>query len=635
MEPRRIASGAIATLLVALSTSSAVSTQGRQGKPAALPVEVSGVLSVVFADDFDNRHAELHYSVRDDLSGREYRLEFERGVPKNLRAGARVRVRGNAAQSTIFLAAADGSGVTVEGLDSPLPSTNGNRTIVMVANFRDAAVPCSVQAIKDSMFTDPNGRSVAALYRECSLGRVNLTGDVVGPFTIDYASTDPCDVAAWTDAIESQAATAGVEFANYAHRVYVLPESSCAAAGYGALGGTPTRAWIFRCAIVGVFAHEIGHNFGFYHAATPGTEYNDATDTMTIGYNMLMGLNAPHRQQLGWHGSEGVKRVTESGSYVLAPLSLDPLTVAAPQILMFKKPDTDDYYYLSYRLPVGFDKNIDSTFHERVSVHQYKGDGSSTKTYRLAGLTDGATFTDAANGISVTMTSHGSTGATVSISLPAAASEPVPPAVSATPWSQTGEPGATRSYTLAVTNRNAPSSTTANFDLTSVAPPGWQASLSAQRLTLAAGETGHAQLTLSSPQSASPGEYHTSVQVRDSAQSAPPASTDVTLTLSPASDTTAPSAPARVQASVAQKSKQVTVSWTASSDNVQVAGYRVWRNGTMVALSASTRWTDPSTPTGATYTYSVEAYDAAGNVSARSGNAVVTLGGGGGGGRKK
>ena len=40
------------------------------------------------------------------------------------------------------------------------------------------------------------------------------------------------------------------------------------------------------------------------------------------------------------------------------------------------------------------------------------------------------------------------------------------------------------------------------------------------------------------------------------------------------------------------------------------------------------------TPAGATYTYSVEAYDAAGNVSAPSGNAVVTLGGGGGG-RKK
>jgi uncharacterized membrane protein len=132
--------------------------------------------------------------------------------------------------------------------------------------------------------------------------------------------------------------------------------------------------------------------------------------------------------------------------------------------------------------------------------------------------------------------------------------------------------------------------------LTSAAPAGWTAALSAQRLTLAPGETGHAQLTLASPQTANPGEYHSSVHVRDSAQAAQAASTDVTLTLAAATtDTTPPSAPLNVQGSFSQKSKQVTVSWAAASDNVQVTGYRVWRNGTMVALSASTRWTDAST----------------------------------------
>jgi hypothetical protein len=388
--------------------------------------------------------------------------------------------------------------------------------------------------------------------------------------------------------------------------------------------------------VIGVFAHEVGHNLGMYHAATPGTEYDDATDPMTVGYNMLIGVNAPHRQQLGWHSGQSVKLVTESGSYNLAPLSADPTTVASPQILMLKKPDTNDYYFLSYRLPIGFEKNIDWSFHQRVSVHQYKGDGSSTKTYRLTGLADGETFSEAGNGISVTMTSHDSGGAAVSITLPAPAAEPVPPAVSATPVSQTGEPGAIRSYTVAVTNQNAPSSPNASFDLTSAAPAGWTASLSSQRLTLAPGETGHAQLTLSSPPTSTPGEYRSAVQVRDSAQAGPMASTEVTLTLAAATDTTPPSPPSDVQASFSQKSKQITVSWAAASDNVQVTGYRVWRNGTMVALSASTKWTDPSTAAGVAYTYVVEAYDAAGNVSAASSSVVATTGnGGGGGGRKK
>jgi NPCBM-associated, NEW3 domain of alpha-galactosidase len=371
-----------------------------------------------------------------------------------------------------------------------------------------------------------------------------------------------------------------------------------------------------------------------YHAATPGTEYDDATDPMTVGYNWLMGVNAPHRQQFGWHSAEGLKLVTESGTHTLAPLASDPSTVSSPQILMLKKPDTNEYYYLSYRLPIGFDRNIDSSFHGLVSVHQYKGDGSSTKTFRLSGLSDAGTFGDSVNGITVTMTSHDSAGATVSVTLPAAAAEPVPPAVSATPAAQTGEPGSARSYTLAVTNRNAASRPAATFDLTSVAPSGWNASLSAQRLTLASGETGHAQLTLAAPQTASLGEYHSSVQVTDAAQPAQAASTDVTLTLAPATDRTPPSAPANVQSSVNQKLKEVVVSWTASADNVQVSGYRVWRNGTMVALSASTRWTDPSTSSGVTYTYFVEAYDAAGNVSSPSSSASVTPGGGGAGRRK-
>jgi hypothetical protein len=216
----------------------------------------------------------------------------------------------------------------------------------------------------------------------------------------------------------------------------------------------------------------------------------------------------------------------------------------------------------------------------------------------------------------------------VSVTLPAPAAEPVPPAVSATPASQTGEPGSARSYTVSVTNRNAASSPAATFDLTSAAPAGWTASLSAQRLTLAAGETGHTQLTLSSPQTATPGDYRSSIQVRDATQPAQAAaSTDVTLTLAAATDTTEPSAPTNVQGSFSQKLKQVVVSWAASTDNVQVAGYRVWRDGAMVALSASTRWTDPSTSAGVTYTYVVEAYDAAGNVSAPSSSVVVTPGG--------
>ena len=64
------------------------------------------------------------------------------------------------------------------------------------------------------------------------------------------------------------------------------------------------------------------------------------------------------------------------------------------------------------------------------------------------------------------------------------------------------------------------------------------------------------------------------------------------------------------------KGNKVVLSWNASSDNVGVAGYRVFRNGAQVATVTKTTYSDtlPKKTTSATYT--VVAFDAAGNVSA-------------------
>jgi chitodextrinase len=63
---------------------------------------------------------------------------------------------------------------------------------------------------------------------------------------------------------------------------------------------------------------------------------------------------------------------------------------------------------------------------------------------------------------------------------------------------------------------------------------------------------------------------------------------------------------------------EVDLGWQASSDNVGVTGYDVYRNGTKIASTASTTYDDSSVSQGQTYTYTVDAYDAAGNVSAQS-----------------
>jgi len=103
----------------------------------------------------------------------------------------------------------------------------------------------------------------------------------------------------------------------------------------------------------------------------------------------------------------------------------------------------------------------------------------------------------------------------------------------------------------------------------------------------------------------------------NSAQSSPPA-TATTQT----GDTQAPSVPTGV-AATAQSGTSIQVSWTASTDNVGVTGYKIYRNASQVGTSATTNYTDTGLTPSTTYSYTVSAYDAANNNSAQSSPAVT------------
>src|SRR5213082_1782378 len=102
-------------------------------------------------------------------------------------------------------------------------------------------------------------------------------------------------------------------------------------------------------------------------------------------------------------------------------------------------------------------------------------------------------------------------------------------------------------------------------------------------------------------------------------------SNPVTVTVSngPPPDTTPPTVPTGLTAS-AVSSSQINLSWTASSDNVGVSGYRVYRNGTQIATTGTTSCANTGLSPSTTYSYTVAAYDAAGNLSAQSSSASAT-----------
>jgi PKD repeat protein len=91
-------------------------------------------------------------------------------------------------------------------------------------------------------------------------------------------------------------------------------------------------------------------------------------------------------------------------------------------------------------------------------------------------------------------------------------------------------------------------------------------------------------------------------------------------------DTQKPTVPS-ITSATAPSSGRVDLAWTTASDNVGVAGYTVYRNGTQIATTTgptATSYSDLTVSPSTTYSYTVDAFDAANNHSAQSTAAIVT-----------
>jgi fibronectin type 3 domain-containing protein len=88
-------------------------------------------------------------------------------------------------------------------------------------------------------------------------------------------------------------------------------------------------------------------------------------------------------------------------------------------------------------------------------------------------------------------------------------------------------------------------------------------------------------------------------------------------------DTQAPSVPSGLRATIVSSSS-IGLTWNASTDNVGVSGYDIYRNGILIGTTGLTNYTDNNLSARNTYSYTVKAYDAAGNLSVASSPLSVT-----------
>jgi chitinase len=119
--------------------------------------------------------------------------------------------------------------------------------------------------------------------------------------------------------------------------------------------------------------------------------------------------------------------------------------------------------------------------------------------------------------------------------------------------------------------------------------------------------------------------YTFTVRAKDAAGNTSTASNAVTVTTdgTGGGDTTAPSVPGNLH-STGKTSSSVALAWNASTDNVGVTGYDVYRGSTLAITVTGTSANVTSLAANTAYTFTVRAKDAAGNTSGNSNAVTVT-----------
>ena len=401
----------------------------------------------------------------------------------------------------------------------------------------------------------------------------------------------------------------GITTSGYDNYVYILPSGSCGWAGLGMIGSG--QSWIAGnfCSWADVSAHELGHNFGMHHARSAGAEYGDVSDIMGYGGYGLRMLNGPHMDYMGWVPSTKTI-IAGAGTYDLAPLAESASATSLPLLIKVKNPTTSGYYYFSLRQQIGYDVYMSSSYANRLNIHTSSGG----YTDFLSALATGESFVDAASGIRVVVNSVTAASVNFTVSGECVANAPL---VSISPSIQSAQAGQTKNYAVQVTNRDGGFCNSSQFNMQTVLPSSLTSTSSVTGLTLAAGESGSLNFSITSAVGTASGALSFSVNIADQANSA---AHNSSASAQYFVDTVAPSVPAGLTLN-ASKGKAVKFSWSPSSDNVSVVNYRVYRNSVFIGNTSANSFSQ-NVGRG-TYIYQVQAEDGAGNLSGLSAGLTV------------
>ena len=520
-------------------------------EPATAPnkVTLEGTLEILHED----RPQGSRYLYFLQTGGRRFKLRLNGhgdDHPHDHQSGDRVRVRGQQIGETLAL---DGADTSIQTLAYVLPNTFGaQKTLVLLVNFQDnPSQPYTTAYAQDVVFN-----TTSNFHYENSYQQTWLTGDVRGWFTLPMSGAT-CDFNAIYFAARQAATNSGINLSNYNRFIYAFPQTnSCGWWGLGTVGGNPSHAWINGSLQLRVVGHETGHNLGLYHshALECGSVTITSTGCSSIEYGDtvdIMGTSAGHynayqKEWLGWLGygaSPPLTTATTDGVYTID--NYETLGSNPKAVKIFKSANANtgarDWYYIEHRQAIGFDGAFAGNPNIVSGVIVHSGSEASADTSYLLDMTPataswfdpalgvGQTFQDPDSGVTISVLSADSAGATISVAYSVPQCLPAAPSVSISGGGAAVQPGSAATYNLTITN-NDTGCGAANFSLQASAPQGWTTNLG-PTVSLAAGSSATIALQVTSSVSAAAGPYGITVTAMHSDNAALSASATTTFVI--------------------------------------------------------------------------------------------------------
>jgi len=355
-------------------------------------VVLEGTLEVIHFDHLDKIYTSEEFTLV-TKDKKKIKLHPARGIKHGVFSGTKVKIKGFLIDDEMLF---DGStdyekskspwgGIKIVELPSNPPVLGDQKFIVLMVNFQDTEQPdFTAENVRNVLFSKLND-----YYQENSYQKISFSGDVLAWRNIPINKT--CAIGSILDEA-IKAYDAEIDFRNYARLIIFAPtnfggQNSCSAAGVGSLDKTNlatgdgevklTVSWI--SAVYGlspnILAHEIGHNFGNHHASFYNChelsyaeencnidEYGDPYSIM--GWSYLFHFNALHKEIPGWMNSSNMKTIFEDGDYILKPIE-----IKTDELQALKIPRTqDDYLFVEYRQPIGYDSGIKEAFNNQPDV---------------------------------------------------------------------------------------------------------------------------------------------------------------------------------------------------------------------------------------------------------------------------